>query len=121
MSFSTGNAYQITFNDNNLATSGPAEPPLWKQIIGGLGDVSSLLDPYIYTDQEKARYDLLKAQAEAEKARALAEAEKTRALAEAEKARAAGIAVQPQPAVPAWVWVVGAAALVLVLVLMLRD
>lgn len=112
MSFSTGNAYQITFNDNNLATSGPAEPPLWKQIFGGLGDVSSLLDPYIYTDQEKARYDLLKAQAEAEKARA---------LAEAEKARAAGIAVQPQPAVPAWVWVVGAAALVLVLVLMLRD
>lgn len=112
MSFSTGNAYQITFDDNNLATSGPAEPPLWKQILGGLGDVSSLLDPYIYTDQEKARYDLLKAQAEAEKARA---------LAEAEKARAAGIAVQPQPAVPAWVWVVGAAALVLVLVLMLRD
>ncbi len=112
MSFSTGNAYQITFNDNNLATSGPAEPPLWKQILGGLRDVSSLLDPYIYTDQEKARYDLLKVQAEAEKARA---------LAEAEKARAAGIAVQPQPAVPAWVWVVGAAALVLVLVLMLRD
>lgn len=113
MSFSTGNAYQITFNDNNLATSGPGtEPPLWKQILGGLGDVSSLLDPYIYTDQEKARYDLLKAQAEAEKARA---------QAEAEKARAAGIAVQPQPAVPAWVWVVGAAALVLVLVLMLRD
>ena len=104
MSFSTGNAYQITFDDNNLATSGPGtEPPLWKQILGGLGDVSSLLDPYIYTDQEKARYDLLKAQAEAE------------------KARAAGIAVQPQPAVPAWVWVVGAAALVLVLVLMLRD
>ncbi len=110
MSFSTGNAYQITFDDNNLATSGPVtEPPLWKQILGGLGDVSSLLDPYIYTDQEKARYDLLKAQAEAEKARA---------QAEAEKARAAGIAVQP--AVPAWVWVVGAAALVLVLVLMLR-
>ncbi|KZK16905.1 hypothetical protein [Meiothermus taiwanensis] len=120
MSFSTGNAYQITFDDNNLATSGPGtEPPLWKQILGGLGDVSSLLDPYIYTDQEKARYDLLKAQAEAEKARAQAEAEKARAQAEAEKARAAGIAVQP--AVPAWVWVVGAAALVLVLVLMLRD
>ncbi len=109
MSFSTGNAYQIT---NNLATSGPGtEPPLWKQILGGLRDVSSLLDPYIYTDQEKDRYDLLKAQAEAEKARA---------QAEAEKARAAGIAVQPQPAVPAWVWV-GAAALVLVLVLMLRG
>jgi hypothetical protein len=103
MSFSTGNAYQITFDDNNLVTSSPAEPPLWKQIFGGLGYVSSLLDPYIYTDQEKARYDLLKAQAEAEKARAAS----------------AGIAVQP--AVPAWVWVVGAAALVLVLVLMLRD
>lgn len=63
-----------------------AEPPLWQQILGGLGDLSNLLDVYIFTEQEKAWIDMQKALAEAQKARALAEAERARALAEAQNA-----------------------------------
>jgi len=53
----------------------PAEPPLWQQILGGLSGLGSILDPYIFTEQERAQLELQKALAEAERARALAEAQ----------------------------------------------
>ena len=81
------------------------EPPLWQQILGGLGALNSLLDPYILTEQERLQLEL----------------ERALAQAEAERARLASIQVQPQPAVPTWAWVVGGVALVLVLFLLLRE
>jgi hypothetical protein len=53
---------------------GSSDPPLWQQILGGLSNLSSILDPYIFTEQEKAQIEL-------QKALALAEAERARALA----------------------------------------
>ena len=63
------------------SSGGPSDPPLWQQILGGLGYLSSILDPYIFTEQEKAQIEL-------QKALALAEAERARALASIAKEKA---------------------------------
>jgi hypothetical protein len=62
--------------------SSGVEPPLWQQILGGLSGLGSILDPYIFTEQERAQMELHKALAEAERARALAEAEKAAIIKE---------------------------------------
>jgi hypothetical protein len=91
------------------SSGGSSDPPLWQQILGGLSNLSSILDPYIFTEQERAQIELKKAQA-------LAEAERARAEAEAWRA-----SIQVQPAVPAWVWVAVVGLGVVALVLLLKE
>ncbi|BAC55295.1 hypothetical protein AV953_gp16 [Thermus virus IN93] len=79
------------------------DTPLWAQILGGLGQIGSLIDPYILTEQERLQYQLQLAQAQAEAA----------------KAQAAS--VQAQPAVPVWVWVLVGLGVVLLLVFALKE
>ena len=98
--FSIANSYNPPLGG---FSSGVDEPPLWKQILWGLGDLSNLLDVYIFTEQEKAWIDMQKALAEAQKARALAEAERARALAEAQNA-----AIAKERAQPNWLLIGGA-------------
>lgn len=105
----------------SLSTTPSSEPPLWKQILSGLSELDSLLDRYIYTDQEKAQYDIAKLLAEADKAKAFAEAEKAKATLASIQVQPQPQPAQPQPAVPTWAWVVGGAVLVLILFLLLRE
>lgn len=76
--FSIANSYNLanSYNPPLGGISFGAEPPLWQQILGGLSGLGSILDPYIFTEQERAQLELQKALAEAERARALAEAQK---------------------------------------------
>lgn len=77
--------------------------PLWQQLLVGLGQVASVLDPYIFTEQERAQ----------------AELQRLQYLAEMEKARQASIETQPR--VPTWAWLVVGGAVVVVLVLLLKE
>ena len=70
--FSIANSYNPPLGGFSFG----AEPLLWQQILGGLIGLGSILDPYIFTEQERAQLELQKALAEAERARALAEAQK---------------------------------------------
>lgn len=101
--FGLSNSYTLPLTGGVTGASGDA--PLWAQILGGLGQLSSLIDPYILTEQEKLLYQLQLAQAQAQ--------------AEAAKAQAAS--VQAQPVVPVWVWALVGLGAVLLLVLALRE
>jgi len=78
-------------------SSGAGEPPLWQQILTGLGGLNSLLDSYIFTEQERAWMETRKVLAEAEKAKA-----------EAEKARYQAQMAAKERARPDWLLVAGA-------------
>jgi len=85
-------------------TPSPSDPPLWMQILYGIKEAASIIDPYILTDQEKMRLELEKARTELEK----------------ERLRL--IQVKPAPsAVPVWVWVAAAVAGVALLVVLLKE
>jgi len=80
------------------------DDPLWLQLLYGARQIGSILDPYIFTEQERAQMEL----------------ERLRLEAEREKAREASI--QVQPVIPSWVWaLVGAGAAVVILLLVNRE
>jgi hypothetical protein len=79
----------------------------WGNVQRFLQSLSSLIDPYILTDQERMQLEIQ---------RRLAEAERARAEAETRQA-----SVQVQPAVPAWVWVAVVGLGVVALVLLLKE
>lgn len=99
--FSLSNSYTLPLTGGVSGSAG--DTPLWAQILGGLGQIGSLIDPYILTEQEKLEYQLRLAQAQAEAA----------------KAQAAS--VQAQPVVPVWVWVLVGLGVVLLVVLALKE
>jgi hypothetical protein len=84
--FSIANSYNPP-----LGSIGSSDLPLWQQVLVGLSDLSSILDPYIFTEQEKAQIELQKAQA----------------LAEAERARAQAAAIAKEKAQVNWFLVAG--------------
>ncbi len=87
-------------------SSGAGEPPLWQQILGGLRDFGSILDPWILTEQERAQLELQKALGEAQKAKAQAEM----------------TAIAKEKAGPNWLLIAGAVALGgLVVYLLLKE
>jgi hypothetical protein len=79
----------------------------WADVQRFLQSLSSLIDPYILTEQERMQLEIQ---------RRLAEAERARAEAEARRA-----SVQVQPVVPAWVWVAVVGLGVVALVLLLKE
>lgn len=94
--------YTLT-NGTGAGVAPTASDPLWLQILYGLQQANSILDPYIFTEQEMAQ----------------AELQRLQYLAEMEKARQAGIETQPR--VPIWAWLLAGGAVVVVLVLLLRE
>lgn len=105
--FSVANAY-LNPSAPYTPLSSPGAPsgddPLWVQILYGARQLDSILDRYIFTEQERAEMELAR----------------IRAMAELEKARQAG--VQVQPATPPWVWVLLAlGGVVLVFLLLTRG
>ncbi len=101
--FGLSNSYSYTLPLTGGVSGSAGDTPLWAQILGGLGQIGSLIDPYILTEQERLQYQLQLAQAQAEAA----------------KAQAAS--VQAQPAVPVWVWVLVGLGVVLLLVFALKE
>jgi hypothetical protein len=102
MDFSIGNAVSSSLTGTGYTPS--SSDPLWMQILYGVKEAASIIDPYILTDQEKMRLELEKARTELE------------------KERLRSIQVQPAPsAVPVWVWVAAAVAGVALLVVLLRE
>lgn len=99
--FSLSNSYTLPLTGGVSGSAG--DTPLWAQILGGLGQIGSLIDPYILTEQERLQYQLQLAQAQAEAA----------------KAQAAS--VQAQPVVPVWVWVLVGLEVVLLVVFALKE
>lgn len=99
--FGLSNSYTLPLTGGVSGSAG--DTPLWAQILGGLSQIGSLIDPYILTEQERLQYQLQLAQAQAEAA----------------KARAAS--VQAQPVVPVWVWVLVGLEVVLLLVFALKE
>ncbi|RTG97308.1 hypothetical protein CSW35_07915 [Thermus scotoductus] len=99
--FGLSNSYTLPLTGGVSGSAG--DTPLWAQIFGGLGQIGSLIDPYILTEQEKLEYQFRLAQAQAEAA----------------KAQAAS--VQAQPVVPVWVWVLVGLGVVLLVVLALKE
>ncbi|WP_135257640.1 hypothetical protein [Thermus caldilimi] len=89
-----------------LPAPGP-DDPIWLQLLYGARQIGSVLDPYIFTEQERAQMEL----------------ERLRLEAEREKARQAGIRIEPvAPTFSPWVWALLAAVLaVLLLAVLLRD
>lgn len=87
--FSVANAYLNPGAPTPLSGSGAAsgDDPLWMQVLQGARQLDSILDRYIFTEQERAEMELAR----------------IRAMAEVEKARQTG--VQVQPVTPPWVWV----------------
>lgn len=83
------------------------DDPLWLQLLYGARQIGSILDPYVFTEQERAQMEL----------------ERLRLEVEREKARQAGIRVEPvAPTFSPWVWALLAAVLaVLLLAVLLRD
>jgi hypothetical protein len=104
--FSIGNAASPpTFGYTPTASpaySPSSSDPLWLQILYGLQQAASVIDPYILTEQEKAQMELQRAQLELQRAQLQA-------------------SIRTEPAVPAWVWVVVALAGVALLVVLLRE
>ncbi|TFU14699.1 hypothetical protein E0489_11680 [Thermus tengchongensis] len=89
----------------SLSAPGP-DDPIWLQLLYGARQIGSVLDPYIFTEQERAQMEL----------------ERLRLEAEREKARQASIQVQPVAPTSPWVWALLAAVLaVLLLAVLLRD
>jgi hypothetical protein len=88
--FSITNSYNPPLGSLG-SSGGSSDPPLWQQILGGLGNLSSILDPYIFTEQERAQIELQKALA----------------LAEAERARAQAAAIAKEKAQVNWFLVAG--------------
>lgn len=87
----------------SLSAPGP-DDPIWLQLLYGARQIASVLDPYIFTEQERAQMEL----------------ERLRLQAEREKARQASI--QVQPTIPVWVWaLVGAGVVVAVFFLFNRE
>lgn len=87
----------------SVSAPGP-DDPIWLQLLYGARQIGSVLDPYIFTEQERAQMEL----------------ERLRLEAEREKARQAGI--QVQPVIPSWLWaLVGAGVAVVVLLLVNRE
>jgi len=99
--FGLSNSYTLPLTGGVSGSAG--DTPLWAQILGGLGQIGSLIDPYILTEQEELEYQLRLAQAQAEAA----------------KAQAAS--VQAQPVVPVWVWVLVGLGVVLLVVFALKE
>jgi len=101
--FSIANSFNASSPTANPFPLGGNDLPLWQQLLVGAGQSSSVLDPYIFTEQERAQ----------------AELQRLQYLAEMEKARQAGIETQPR--VPIWAWLLAGGAVVVVLVLLLRE
>ena len=83
-----------------VESSDPSNLPDWVNILYGLQQASSMLDPYIYTEQERAEAELKRIQYQAQIAQA---------------------SVQVQPVIPAWVWVLLFGAGILIAVLLLKE
>ena len=99
--FSLSNSYTLPLTGGVSGST-----PLWAQILGGLGQFASLVDPYILTEQERLQYQLQLAQAQAEAARAAAQP--------------TGVQVQPAGP-PTWVWVLGGLLALLLVVVLLKE
>jgi hypothetical protein len=102
--FSLSNSYTLPLTGGVSGSAG--DTPLWAQILGGLGQLSSFIDPYILTEQERLQYQLQLAQAQAEAARAAAQP--------------TGVQVQPAGP-PTWVWVLGGLLALLLVVVLLKE
>ncbi|GAA5334080.1 hypothetical protein [Thermus hydrothermalis] len=101
-----GLSYSYTMPLTGGVPGSAGDTPLWAQILSGLGQLSSFIDPYILTEQERLQYQLQLAQAQAEAARAAAQP----------------TGVQVQPAGPsAWVWVLGGLLVLLLVVILLKE
>lgn len=102
--FSVSNLYGnggATISPSLLPSPTPDEP-LWLQIVSGIRQVDSILDRYIFTEEERARMEL----------------ERLRFQVEQEKARQASI----QPTTTPWVWALVAVGVGAVLAyLLLRE
>jgi len=94
--FSIANAYSA-----GLSSPSPSDP-LWLQILYGLQQAASVIDPYILTEQEKAQLELQRLQLELQRAQLQA-------------------SIRTEPVVPVWVWVVLALLGVALLVVLLRE
>lgn len=107
--FSIANTYLNPVGGYTPFSAGSApgpDDPLWLQLLYGARQISSILDPYIFTEQERAQMEL----------------ERLRLEVEREKARQASIQVQPVAPTSPWVWALLAAVLaVLLLAVLLRD
>jgi hypothetical protein len=107
MNFSIGNAASSSLGTGYTSsgyTPNFSSDPLWVQILYGIKEAASIIDPYILTDQEKMRLELEKARTELE------------------RERLRSIQVQRAPsAVPVWVWVAAAVAGVVLLVVLLKE
>jgi len=102
--------YQRPYTLLDAGPSSGAWDGFWgdvQRFLQSLAGLSSLIDPYILTEQERMQLEIQ---------RKLAEAERARAEAEARRA-----SVQVQPAVPAWVWVAVVGLGVVALVLLLKE
>lgn len=101
-----GLSYSYTMPLTGGVPGSAGDTPLWAQIVGVLGQLSSLIDPYILTEQERLQYQLQLAQAQAEAARAAAQP--------------TGVQVQPAGP-PTWVWVLGGLLALLLVVVLLKE
>ena len=99
-----GLSYSYTMPLTGGVPGAPGDAPLWAQILGGLGQLSTLIDPYILTEQERLQYQLQLAQAEAARA----------------AAQPTGVQVQPAGP-PTWVWVLGGLLALLLVVVLLKG
>jgi hypothetical protein len=123
--FSTGNTLSSQglgsygSNDFSIANFGYTPPnplpsypdsstPLWLQILYGVKEVSSIIDPYILTDKQKSQLELQKQQLEVQKSQ----------LDLQKQQLATG---RTNPATPPWVWVLAAVAGVALLVILLKE
>jgi len=105
--FSIGNAvspptFGYTPTASPASSPSPSDLPLWLQVLYGLQQAASVIDPYILTEQEKAQMELQRAQLELQRAQFQA-------------------SIRTEPVVPVWVWVVVALAGVALLVVLLKE
>lgn len=99
--------YTLT-NGTGAGAAPTASDPLWLQILYGLQQANSILDPYILTEQEKTQMEIARLQAELERQR--------------QQQQPTGISVTPAPGTPPpWLWAALAVVGVILIVLLLKK